>query len=322
LLSDRIATEMSSMLEEDLFYRPAHRLIFRAIKQLTVNSKPVDLVTVKDELISRGNLADVGGEDYLVTIATYVPSPANAKYYAGIVQDKAVLRSLEDAGHRIVQIVHDSERGTADEKVDAAEQAVFEVGSKQLGKYFVHVRSLAKEFFIDVDRIIETGEPSVGTKTGFLDLDERLTGLYPGELTIVGARPSMGKTTLALDIARNIAKLGEGNVAVFSLEMTGLQLVRRMVTSMSGVSSGDLKKSDISAEKYERLVDACDLLYSLPIYIDDSSEVTPLEMRGKCRRLKAEGGLSLVVVDYLQLMRGSRRTENRVQEISEIARGL
>ncbi|MFZ4506170.1 MAG: replicative DNA helicase [Fimbriimonas sp.] len=322
ILSDRIAVEITSLLEEEDFYRPAHRLIYRALHQLTRVSKPIDFVTLKEELISRGNLLDVGGEDYLVQIATYVPSPANARFYAQIVQDKATLRRLEEAAHKIVGIVHDSSISEAEEKVDKAEQAVYDVGGKQLGKFFTHVRSLTKEFIIDLDRIIETGEPAVGTRTGFYDLDSRLTGLYPGELMIVAARPSMGKTTLVVDIARNVAQQQVGNVAIFSLEMTGIQLVRRMITSMSGVSSYELKKSEITTDTYNKLVDAVENLYSLPIYIDDSSEVNSNMIKAKCRRLKSEGGLSLVVVDYLQLMRGNRRTENRVQEISEIARGL
>lgn len=326
LLSERAAEEIVTILDEKDFYRPAHRLIFKAMKQLIHEHKPIDYLTLKDELMARGNLADVGGEDYILQIAEFVPSPANSNYYAQIVLDKSTLRRLEDAGRQIVGVVHDTDEGSVDDKVDKAEQLVFEVGRKSLGKYFQHVRSLAKEFFIDVDKIVETGKPMSGLKVDFYDLDRITTGHYPGDFVIIGARPAMGKTSLVLDFAINVARNNVreekiGSVAIFSLEMSSIQLVRRMASMLSGVSAGVLKQDKpLSDRQYEALADACETLYSLPIYIDDASDVTPLEMRGKCRRLKAEHGLSMVIIDYLQLMRGSRRTENRVQEISEIAR--
>jgi replicative DNA helicase len=326
LLSERAAEEIATILNEEDFYRPGHRLIFKAMRQLMQNHKPIDYLTLKDELMARGNLADIGGEDYLLQIAQYVPSPANAGYYAQIVLDRATLRRLEQAGRHIVGVVHNGDAGSADEKVDRAEQLVFEVGRKQLGKYFQPVRNLAKEFFVDVDNIVESGKPMSGLKVDFYDLDRMTTGFYPGDFVIVGARPAMGKTSLVLDFAINVAKQvvreeKRGSVAVFSLEMSSIQLVRRMASMLSGVSSHVLRQDKpISDWQYGALADACETLYNLPIYIDDGSDITPLEMRGKCRRLKAEHGLSMVVVDYLQLMRSSRRTENRVQEISEIAR--
>ncbi len=320
LLSDRAAEEIVSMLTEEDFYYPAHRQIFRAMRQLLNNSKPLDLLTVKNELVARGALEEAGGEDYLIEIAEFVPSAANATFYAQIVLDKATLRRLENAGRGIVQIAHEADEHSADDRVDKAEQLVFEVGRRRLGSYFQHVSTLAKEFFVDVDNIIESGEPLLGITSGFADLDRMTTGFYGGDLVIVGARPSMGKTALVLDFALAAAKEKKGNVAVFSLEMSAMQLVRRLVSMVSGVGGHVLKNPNIGMDTYKRLADACETLYSLPIHIDDASDVTPLEMRGKCRRLKAEGGLSLVVIDYLQLMRGSRRTENRTQEISEIAR--
>jgi replicative DNA helicase len=322
LLSERAADEIVTILSEDDFYQPAHREIFRAMRQLINNAKPVDLVTLKDELIARDSLRTVGGIDYLAQVAECVPSPANAVPYARIVQDKATMRRLEMAGRDIVGVVHNTDIGDADDKVDKAEQLIFEVGRKRLGKDFQHVQSLAKEFFLDVDHIIETGEPMVGTMTDFFDLDNMTSGFYPGDFVILAARPSMGKTALALNFALNIARKNIGNVAVFSLEMSGNQLVRRLVSMISQVSGTALKKSTLHEDDYRKLADACELLYGLPIYIDDSSDVSGMEMRGKCRRLKQDGGLALVMVDYLQLMRSSKRTENRVQEISEIARSL
>lgn len=326
LLSERAAEEIVTILEEEDFYRPAHRLIYRSMRQLIHDHKPIDLITLRDELVARGNLADVGGIDYIIQVAEYVPSPANSNFYAQIVLDKATLRRLETAGREIVGVVHDPDRGNVNDKVDKAEQLVFEVGRKQLGKYFIHVRNLAKEFFVDVDNIVATKTPLVGLPSGFSDLDSLTTGFYPGDFVIIGARPSMGKTSLVLDFALNVAKQivreeRRGAIAVFSLEMSSIQLVRRMASMISGVSASVLKTGKISDRQYNDLANGCETLYSLPIYIDDASDVTPLEMRGKCRRLKAEAGLDLVIVDYLQLMRSSRRNDNRVQEISEIARG-
>jgi len=326
LLSERAAEEVVTILADGDFYRPSHRLIYRAMQQLVHQQKPIDLVTLRDELRARGNLADVGGEDYLIQVAEFVPSPANSGTYARNVLDMATLRRMEEASHQIRGVVHDQAFTTVDEKVDKAEQLIFEVGRKQLGKYFQHTRDLAKLFFMDVDKIVESGKPMTGTKTGFYDLDRMTTGHYPGDFVIIGARPAMGKTSLVLDFAINVAKdivksEARGAIAIFSLEMSSIQLVRRMASMISGVSAGVLKQDKpISDRQYEDLADACEVLYSLPIFIDDASDLSPLEMRGKCRRLKAEHGLSMVIVDYLQLMRSSKRTENRVQEISEIAR--
>jgi replicative DNA helicase len=326
LLSEAAVVEVIQMLEDHDFYRPAHRVLFRAMKRLAEATKAIDYLTLKDELLSKNQLLDVGGPDYIIELAEYVPSPANASYYAGIVRDRATLRRLEEAGRQIVGVVRDPNLGDTDDRVDKAEQLIFEVGQKGLGKYFQPVRHLAKTFFAEVDDIIETGVPLSGRKVDFYDLDRLTTGFYPGDFVIIGARPAMGKTSLVLDFAVNVAKQivregEEGSVAVFSLEMSASQLVRRMASMLSGVSAGALKQEHgLSTAAYHKLADACDLLQELPIYIDDGSDINPLEMRGKCRRLKAEHGLTLVVIDYLQLMKSTKRTENRVQEISEIAR--
>lgn len=322
ILSNRAAEELVVTLDAQDFYRPAHQEIFRCMESLVNNSKPIDLVTLRNELVSREKLTEVGGEQYMIEIAEYVPSAANSSYYASIVSEKATMRRLERAGRAIVGSVRDTDELTIDERVDKAEQAVFEVSKRRFGSQFASLASLAKEFFIDVDQVIESGEPLCGITSGFSDLDKMTTGFYPGDLTIVGARPSMGKTSLALDFALAAARLRHGAVAIFSLEMSSIQLVRRMVSMVSGVNSMTIRQPNISADTYRRLADACEHLYSLPMYVDDASDLTPMEMRGKCRRLKAEQGLSMVVIDYLQLMRSSKKTDNRTQEISDIARSI
>ena len=322
MLSERAAEEVQAVLSEDDFYQPAHKEVYRAIRQLLLSAKAIDLVTIKDELIARGMLAEVGGVEYLIQVAESVPTAKNALFYAEIVQDKATMRRLEQAGHEILGLVRDPET-TADEKVDEAESLVFEVGQKRLGKYFDTAKTLAKEFFKDVDHLLDTGEPILGLPSGFRDLDNVTTGFYGGDFIIVAARPAMGKSSLAMNWVLNVARQEKGAVAVFSLEMSGQQLVRRVISTIAQVPMGTLKKANLSNQDYQKLADACEELYTLPIYIDDSSDINPLDMRGKCRRLKADQGLALVVVDYLQLMRGNnRRPENRNQEIGEIARSL
>lgn len=321
MLSERGAEEVQAILSEEDFYRPAHREVFKAIRQLLMQSKVIDMVTLPNELTARGKLEDVGGLEYLWQLLEAVPSAHNAAYYAQIVQDMATMRRLAEAGREIVGLVYDPEK-EPDSKVDEAEDIVFEVGRKRLGKYFSPVRSLAKDFFKDVDHLLETGEPILGTPSGFSDLDALTTGYYGGDFVIIAARPAMGKTSLVMNMALQVARQNIGNVAVFNLEMSGQQLVRRIISTIARVPMGTLKKSNLSSQDYQKLTDACEELYELPIFIDDSSDVSPMEMRGKCRRLKADGGLALVVVDYLQLMRGNKRTENRTQEISEIARSL
>lgn len=322
IIREQAVEQVFAILVDTDFYHPAHREIFKAMQQLSINFKPIDLVTLKDELAARAKLQDVGGEDYLIQIAESVPSAANATYYGNIVKDRAMIRGLNSAGQEIVKITLDPEKDP-DEKLNESEALVFQVGNKRLGKDFQKLTSLTKDFMVDLDNLLDTGEPTLGAPSGFYDLDQMTTGFYGGDLTIVAARPSMGKTSLVLKFALNVArKVPDQNVAIFSLEMSGKQLARRLVSMQSQISSNVLKKSDLGIDTYKKLADACEYLYDLPIHIDESSDISGLEMRGKCRRLKREGGLSLVIVDYLQLMRGSKRTENRVQEISEIARSL
>lgn len=319
--SDRASQEVLTILSEEDFYLPAHRIIFRAIHSLALASKAIDLVTVRNELVANGQLDQVGGAESLVQIAASVPTPGNAAHYARIVLDQATLRRLERAGQEITRLVHEPELDIRD-KLNRAEQMVYEVGRKRLGQYFRETKDLAAEFFEDVDHLIETGQPILGVLTGFADLDRKTAGFFPGELTIVAARPSMGKSSLMLEFALHAAAKDQGNVAIFSLEMSGKALVRRLVSMLSEVDMSALRRPGLSNADYQRLADATERLYGLPIYVDESSDISPVEMRGKLRRLAAEGGLALVLVDYLQLMRSSKRAENRVQEISEIVRSL
>ncbi|MGI8923290.1 MAG: replicative DNA helicase [Fimbriimonadales bacterium] len=322
LLNRQAADKLISRLNENDFYSPVHREIFRAMVAINHNFRNIDILTLQEELVARASLDKIGGLDYLVQIADSVPSATNADYYADIVVERAMLRDLEGAGHQIVKEVHDPQT-TVDDKILDAEKAVFDVSRRRLGKDFAPVSSLAVEFFKEVDRVVDTGEPIHGLPSGLVDLDNLLTGFYPGNLIIVAARPGIGKTSLALWMAYNAARVTAQNVAIFSLEMSSLELVRRYATMLGKVDAYSLKRSRLSDEDYQGLVDGCEKLYNVKLFIDDSTDIGTFDMIGKCRRLKSEeGGLAFVVVDYLQLMRATKGNEGRTQQISEIARGL
>ncbi len=219
LYGEKPADQVFGILEEEDLYLPSHREIYRAMRQLQRENKAIDLVTLKQELVRRGELERIGGEDYLIRVAEFVPSPANAEYYSRIVQENSTMRRLEGAGHEIVKLVRDPEKET-DEKVNDAEQLVFQVGANRLGKDFVQMRQLATEVMTDIDKILDTGEETLGVSSGFYDIDDMTTGFYGGDFVIIAARPSMGKTALVLRIALHVAER-TGPVAFFSLEMGG-----------------------------------------------------------------------------------------------------
>lgn len=321
-LSPTAAEEVLELLEPSDFYRPAHATMFSAMRRLAEQHMPVDLTTVHDELAASGKLAEVGGQGALIEIAGYVPSPANAHYYAMIVQDRSTMRRLEKAGRDVIGMARDPGESNAAERVNQAEQAIYEVGKRRLGSYFESVGHLSTGLLHELDDIYTSGQAKEGLVSKFDELDSRLNGLNGTDLIIAAARPGMGKTSLMLDLALRAAEQERGNVAFFSLEMGSEQITKRLVSMTCGVNAFKLKTPADVGANYDAVVDAVSKLVTLPIMIDSTSGITPLEMRGKCRRLRNEGGLALVLVDYLQLMQSSRRSENRVQEISEIARSL
>lgn len=321
LMSGKAVDDVMEILKEEDLYSPAHREIFKGIRQLVLGQRNVDILTLTHELSERKSISTVGGQDYLMQLVEAVPTPTNAADYAQIVKDKATARRLQEVGHEIVKLAQEPDQ-TSREKVDHAESLVFDLGREHLGQDVRTVQSFAKDFFTEVDNFYATGVPVLGVPSRFYDLDKMTGGFYGSDFTILAARPAMGKTSLMLNFVINVARAGKGNVAVFTLEMSGQQLVRRMLSMISGVGMGVLKQDRLHDNDYHRLADACETLYGLPIYIDDNSDISGMEMMGKCRRIAQQGGLALVVVDYLQLMRSSKRTENRVQEVSEIAREL
>jgi replicative DNA helicase len=280
-------------------------------------------LTVQEELRRRDQLEEIGGLPALVQIVESVPTASNAEYYARIVEEKAILRRLIRAAHDILQLADDPELELQD-VIDRAEQAIFSVAQRRLGRYFSPIDRLLLQALEHIERVQLSGRGILGIPTHFPALDYKTSGLQPSELIILAARPSVGKTALALNIAENVALRENRPVALFSLEMSREQLVQRMLCSQAGVSGNRIRHGTLTEEDWERLQMAAERLFRAPIFIDDTSGLSVLEMRAKCRRLKAErNDLALIVIDYLQLIRShSRRAENRNQEIGEIARAL
>ena len=304
----------AEVLTRNDFYREAHRRIFEAMAALAERSQPIDLVTLKDELIKASALEGVGGAAYLASLLDGVPRITNVEQWSRIIKEKAVLRNLIHASTRIVQECYEAEDDPA-LLLDRAEKAIFDIAEHRIRQGFVGIREIVKESFRTIDQLSQSKELVTGIPTGFVDLDEKTSGLQKGDLIIVAARPAMGKTSFCLNIAQYASiKTGE-TVGIFSLEMAKEQLVLRMLCADARVDSHRLRTGNLQEKDWARLAKAYADLSASQIFIDDSATLTPLEMRAKCRRLKAEHGLGLVVVDYLQLMSGAGRVENRQQEI-------
>ncbi|MBS4022058.1 MAG: replicative DNA helicase [Dethiobacter sp.] len=303
------------------FYRDGHQKIYQSMMALTDKGEPVDLVTLVEDLRSRGSLEAIGGLAYLTTLANLVPTAANVSHYARIVREKAVLRSLINASARIAAKAF-SPTDNVDEVIDEAEQIIFEVANRTNQQGFSNIKDVLKGTFERIDKLWNNKGGVTGVPTGFPDFDNITSGFQNSDLIIIAARPSMGKTTLALNIAQHIAVREKMPVAMFSLEMSKEQLVQRMLCAEANIDSQRLRRGFLTDDDYPKLTRAAGPLSEAPFFIDDTAAISVMEMRAKARRLKAEHGLSAVFVDYLQLMRGSERSENRQQEISAISRSL
>jgi replicative DNA helicase len=314
-----------SVATED-FYRPDHRLIFDSISDLVAESRPVFVVTVSARLASRGKLDDVGGLAYLSTLVRDTPTAANARAYAQIVREKSLLRSLVSAGHAISSSVFNDEGASARDLVNEAERRVFEIAERGARRTdgAQWVRRMLPGLIEKIDEWHSNPDAMRGLATGFVDFDRRTGGLRGGDLVIVAGRPSMGKTTLAINMAENVALAPDvkGSVLVFSMEMPSEQLMTRMLASWGGVPLHDIRSGRVTDHDWARISSATSQLQEARIFIDESPGLTPTELRARARRVKREHGLDLVVVDYLQLMQVTGTKENRATEISEISRGL
>jgi replicative DNA helicase len=310
------------LLQPEDFYSPQHQMLYRAMTDLFNDSDPVDVVTLQARLQNRDQLEAVGGTPYLIELQDAAPTAAAVLNYARIVREKATLRALIRAGSEIQGFAQNAADEDVETIVDRAEQTVFSVGERTITPAFTPIRELLGETYDRIDEMQESHRPGTGLLTGYEDLDGLLSGLQPSDLVVIASRPSMGKTALALNVAAGVARTQSKRVAVFSLEMAKEQLALRLLCSEAGVNQHNIRQGYIDRGDMDRIALAASRLYKAPVYLDDSPTMNVLEMRGKARRLRAEHGLDLIIVDYLQLMSGYGRFENRTQEISQVARSL
>jgi len=321
LLDNEALNRVLEVMKEGDFYRESHRKIFSAILDLYEKSEPVDLITLTEALKKRDALEAVGGVEYLNSLVNSVPTAANISYYAKIVKEKAILRKLINRSTDIISQVY-GVSGDVDDFLDQAERSIFEISEDRVRPSFYSLKDIIKSSFKTIERLYEKRQLITGVPTGFTKLDELTSGLQPSDLIIVAGRPSMGKTALALDIAAYAAVEGGIPSAIFSLEMAKEQLALRMLCSEAKVDAHRLRGGFLSESDWPKLTRAAGSLSEAPIFIDDTPGLSALEMRAKSRRMKAEHNLGLVVVDYLQLMRGRADSDTREQEISDISRSL
>ena len=311
----------AQVIDSQDFYRDAHRRIFDRMVALNERHDAIDFVTLKEELARAGELDEVGGPAYVAGLADGVPRATNVEYYARIVKEKATLRNLIYAASKIVTNAYEAEQ-ESDLILDEAESAIFAVADDRLKAGFIAMRDLVKDSFPKIEKLFEQKRLITGVPTGFVDLDEMTRGLQGGDLIIVAARPSMGKTSLVLNIAQYVAALGDQVVGFFSLEMSKESLFLRLLTSEAQIDGHRLMSGAIGGNDYHRISHALEKLNAMKLFIDDTASIGVLEMRAKSRRLQAEHGLNLLVVDYIQLMSGRGRFENRTLELASISRSL
>jgi len=321
LIENTAINRAQEILKEADFYRDPHRKIFKVMNDLSEKTTAIDTVTVKEELSRAGVLDAVGGPAYIASLIDGVPRSANVEYYARIVKEKAILRSLIEAGGRIVSTAYEASQ-EPDDILDESERLIFQIAQDRLRAGFVPMKAIADQSLKTIERLAERRELVTGLPTGYKLLNEYTSGLQPAELIILAARPGMGKTSLALNIAQNVAMQAGKKVGIFSLEMTREQLFLRMLTGLARIDSHMLRTGRLTKDQWKELIQAFGKLATAPVFIDDSAGLTVLEMRAKSRRLKLEQGLDLVVIDYMQMVRSRGRFENRNQEMSEISRSL
>lgn len=317
--------QIADVIVDQDFYRYDHQLIFRAIAKLMEQSQPVDVITLAELHDKNGELDKVGEVAYLSSLARNTPSAANIAAYAEIVRERSILRQLIKVGNSITKMAFTPEGLSKEDMLDKAEQFVFEIAEKgaNRGGGFIQVKDVLSKVVDRIDTLFEQDSAITGLSTGFLDFDEQTSGLQPADLIIVAGRPSMGKTTFAMNIAENAAIKSKEPVAVFSMEMPADALAMRMLSSLGRINQQNLRTGRLSDDDWPRLTSAIQLLNDAPLFIDDTPALSPTELRARARRLKREHGLSLIVIDYLQLMQGSgNANENRASEISDISRSL
>jgi len=321
LINPEAYYDVAEFLDADDFYIHRHRWIWNAFKRLIESREPIDFLTVTTELEQQDQLAEVGGSAYLTTLMSNVPSALHAVAYGRLIEGTAVRRRMLDAANKIAKLAYDEETGL-EAVMDDAEKAVFGVSEKRMTRDLAPIEEVLSDFYDHISDLAARPDDIHGVPTGFIDLDRLLTGLQPSDLVIIAGRPGMGKTGFALSMAKNAAQIHKKHVAIFSLEMGNDQLVQRLISQETGIDSQRLRTGKLEENEWALFTSAIEKLGHTRIFLDDTPGITPLQLRTKCRRLHLEFGLDLIIVDYLQLMSGDTRNDNRVQEVSYISRQL
>lgn len=322
LLDEEAVSIASEKLDAACFYKDTHRKIFQAISELYNANKAVDLITLTDALKKDGSLDVIGGASYLTSLANAVPTAANINHYAGIVREKYILRTLINNSTKIITVCHESE-GNIAEVVDTAEKLIFEVSDRKNQGSYQHLKEIVKDSIETIDKLYQNKAHVTGIPTGYIDFDMKTAGLQPSDLIIVAGRPSMGKSAFALGIAEYAGVIEKMPTAIFSLEMSKEQLVQRMLCAHARVDAHKVRTGYLATSDWPRLTAAAGKLSEAPIYIDDTPAISVMELRARARRLKSHHDIKLIILDYMQLMRGTASNmESRQQEISEISRSL
>ena len=317
---DAIITVAETINPSD-FYKEAHKIIYESMLSLNSNNEPIDLITLIEELRKEGHLDNIGGISYLTSLSTIVPTTSNVKYYANIVKEKSVIRQLIKASNEIINLGYDASTDVQ-EILNKAEKSIFDISQEKSGDDIQPINAVLQDTFDMIEKLCTEKKEVTGITTGFKDLNKKINGLQRTDLILLAARPAMGKTAFSLNLVQNAALKGDASVAVFSLEMSKEQLVQRMLSAQSNVELSKIKTGTLGESDWPRIIDGMAVLSEAKIFIDDTPGIKISEIRSKCRRLKMEKGLDLILIDYLQLMEGEGKNENRQQEIAKISRSL
>ncbi len=320
-INSEVYYDIAQFLTADDFYIHRHKWIWEAFTSLHEQRIPIDLLTVSDELDRRGQLGELGGPAYLTSLVNQVPSSLNAESYGRIVEGYSVRRKMINAANQIASIAY-NERTSVDDVMDEAEKAVFNVSERRLKHDLQPISTVLSDYYDRIDDLAKRPDDIHGVPTGFIDLDKMLTGLQPSDLLIIAGRPGQGKTGFLLSMAKNAGLTHKKHVAIFSLEMSNEQVVQRLIAQETGIDSQRLRTGQLREEEWPLFTHAIEVFGDTHIYLDDTPAITPLQLRTKCRRLHMEFGIDLIIIDYLQLMGGDTRNDNRVQEVSYISRNL
>ncbi len=322
IINNDVLPEILTIVKPSDFYDERHQIIFSAIVDLYDSHKPIDLLTLTAELKSKKQLDRIGKASYLAELSNFVPAASHAKAYAEIIEKTSTRRRLIKAGTNIAEKAYQDD-ANPDELIGSAERELFEVSDKIVKSDYVSIDQLLADAFDRIDELHKNKGALRGLKTGFRDLDKKTAGFQKGDLVIIGARPAMGKTTFAQNLAYNIASINRKGVLFFSLEMGSNEIIDRMISDVSGIDNWKMRTGNLTDEEFQKMGDAMDEMDDLPIYIDDTSSMTIMELRNKARRAMHDHDIGIVIIDYLQLLQGSDRYKgNRVQEVTEISRGL